>query len=250
MKLEGIKVKKGPKGLCGLRLDTINDRLEAKLGPVDQRDFDVTDIDNEVKFKSAPRQFFSNTWGGNSQETFPSIGKEFLRKHGLDDFMYPNLLWNPHGPEMPGAAAIFFSPNGLAPRKEDSGEQHRVIVRLKEGPIWLYVGQYILLWSPPLTREEWLMQERKVCPSIYRGYGYSIRVKVRNTWAKEILRKGWGSHVRTRVALRKRLHRDPTDDEFKAALEADVVLITQDDIRNAYDKGEEVKVSRQKFHFG
>lgn len=65
-------------------------------------------------------------------------------------------------------------------------------------------------------------------------------MKVRNTWAKEILRKGWGSHVRTRVALRKRLHRDPTDDEFKAALKAEAVPITQDDIRNAYDKGEEV----------
>lgn len=168
LKPEGVKVKKGPKGLCSLRLDTINDRLEAKLGPAGQRDFDV-DIDNEVKFKSVPRQFFSSTWGGNPQETFPTIGKEFLKKHGLDDFMYPNLLWNPHGPEIPGAAAIFFEPNGLDTREEDSDEQYRVIVRLKEGPIWLYVGQYILLSSPPLTRDEWLMQERKVCLQFFSG---------------------------------------------------------------------------------
>lgn len=65
-------------------------------------------------------------------------------------------------------------------------------------------------------------------------------LQVRNTWAKEILRKGWGSHVRTRVALRKQLHRNPTNAEFLAALKADAIPLTQDDIRNAYDKGEEV----------
>lgn len=49
--------------------------------------------------------------------------------------------------------------------------------------------------------------------------------------------------MRTRVALRKQLHRGPTDDEFKAALEAEAIPITQEDIRNAYDNGEEVRSS-------
>lgn len=158
-KYKESNVKKGPKELPGFNLDTINRRLEDRLGPAGQRDFEVN-IENEVQFAVAPRRFFSSTWGGNPQETFPTIGKEF--KHGLKDFMYPNLLWNPHGPEIPGSAAIFFEPNGFDGPGEDSPDVYRVIVRLKEGPIWLYVGQYVLLGSPSLTKDEWLQQDRKV----------------------------------------------------------------------------------------
>ena len=99
------------KGLPEFHLDTINRRLDV-LGPPGDRDFDVA-IENEVKYTAVPRQFFSSTWGGNPQETFPSISAKFLDKHGLNDFMYPNLLWNPHGPQVPGCAGLFFEPNGL-----------------------------------------------------------------------------------------------------------------------------------------
>ncbi|KIM80619.1 hypothetical protein PILCRDRAFT_822359 [Piloderma croceum F 1598] len=215
------KAKKGPKALPEFKLDTINERLDI-LGPAGQHNFDVP-IEDIVKCTAVPRRFFSSTWGGNPQETFPSISDKFLKKHGLNDFMYPNLLWNPHGPQVAGCAGLFFEPNGLDTPNDDSTDIHRVIVRLPEGPIWLYVGQYQLIASPSLTKEEWLLQAQKV----------------RNTWAREILKKGWGSHVRTRVGLRKRLGREPSKREFEAALAAESIPVTQDDIRNAYDKGEE-----------
>ena len=47
--------------------------------------------------------------------------------------------------------------------------------------------------------------------------------------------------MRTRVGLRKQLGREPSKQEFKAALAAEPIPITQDDIRNAYDNGEEVR---------
>ena len=48
--------------------------------------------------------------------------------------------------------------------------------------------------------------------------------------------------MRTRVGLRKQLGREPSKQEFEAALAAESIPVTQDDIRNAYDKGEEVRV--------
>lgn len=59
------------------------------------------------------------------------------------------------------------------------------------------------------------------------------------------MRKGWGSHVRARVGLRKQLGRNPTKQEFEAAL-VEPIPITQDDIRRAYDLGEEVRMRRQR----
>jgi hypothetical protein len=76
--------------------------------------------------------------------------------------MYPNLLWNPHGPQVPGCAGLFFEPNGLDASDDNPDQIHRVIVRLPEGPVWLYVGNYQLIWAPSLTKEEWLMQAQKV----------------------------------------------------------------------------------------
>lgn len=65
---------------------------------------------------------------------------------------------------------------------------------------------------------------------------------MKNIWAKEIWRKGWGLWVRVRVTLRKQLKRDPYHAEFQAALksEKDYRDITPDDIKAAYDSGQEV----------
>ena len=65
---------------------------------------------------------------------------------------------------------------------------------------------------------------------------------MKNTWAKEIWRKGWGWRVRVRVTLRKRLGRNPTYRELQKACEEDNNYqdITSEDIRIAYDLGEEV----------
>lgn len=69
------------------------------------------------------------------------------------------------------------------------------------------------------------------------------KLKVRNIWAKEIWRKGWGLTVRVRVTLRKQLGRDPFHAEFKACLDSGDGYrdITPEDIRAAYDRGEEVR---------
>jgi hypothetical protein len=139
-------------------LDTINHRLEV-LGP--DRNYEVN-LPDEIKLTVVPRRFLSDTWGGNTQNTFPKIRREMLLKHGLDDWQYPNSLYNPHCPQIPGYAGLMFSPNGLETSIGESSEIMRTIVRLMMEPKWQYVGQYIDISAPSLTKEEWLVQHSSV----------------------------------------------------------------------------------------
>jgi hypothetical protein len=154
-KNESTKIKKNP---MEFNLDTINRRLDA-LGP--DRNYEVN-VPDEIKLAVVPRRFLSDTWGGNTQNTFPKIRREMLLKHGLDDWQYPNSLYNPHCPQIPGYAGLMFSPNGLEPSTDDSLEIMRTIVRLTTEPKWQYVGQYIDITAPSLTKEEWLVQHSSV----------------------------------------------------------------------------------------
>jgi hypothetical protein len=156
-KTKGPKIKKNAREF---NLDTINRRLEV-LGP--DRTYEVN-VPDEVKFTAVPRALFSNIWGGNPQSTFPTIRKEMLAKHGLDDWMFPNSEYNPHCPLIPGFPGIMFSPDGLYGPEPDpqDPEQFRTIVRLQNEAKWGYMGQYIIIGAKSLTKEEWEIQAPKV----------------------------------------------------------------------------------------
>jgi hypothetical protein len=139
-------------------IKTVNKRLDV-LG--DARYYNVS-LEDDLKFQTFPRQFFSSQYGGNGVATFPTIAKEFLDIHGLDDWMFPNLQWNPHGPEIPGYAGLFFEVEGVINPRNDSDSVYRVIVRLHKGPQWQYVGQYVLINVPSLTSDEWKAQSLQV----------------------------------------------------------------------------------------
>ena len=65
---------------------------------------------------------------------------------------------------------------------------------------------------------------------------------MRNTWGREICKRGWGSHIRSRVFARKRLGREPTTEEVEELSEEGSKLhsVTPDDIVAAFSNGEEV----------
>ena len=160
--IKGIKHKKCAGDLLSLSLDTINARLD-KLGPISERNFDVT-LDDNIKFTAVPRAFLSNHWGGNTQATYPTIRQAMIEKHGLNDFQYPNTVYNPNCPQVPGYAGLMYFPDGLnnPPFLESHEEQYRTITRDKYQALWTYMGQYIRVWSPSLTRSEWLDQTTAV----------------------------------------------------------------------------------------
>lgn len=86
-----------------LHRDTLRDRYRS-LG---YDPYPIT-FDKNILDQSFPRLFISHLYGGDTQSTSPNIGKAKLAQHGLNDFMYANLLYQPHAPEVPGAPGLFF----------------------------------------------------------------------------------------------------------------------------------------------
>ena len=148
---------KKPKNLT-LGVDTVFERITAighELYPII--------LEKAISDISFSREFISHIYGGNTQQTFPQIKRERLASHGLNDFMFPNLSFNPHAPQLPGSPGLFFT-TGDSDNPGEWPTVQRVISRIKSGE-WLYVGQYKLAPVAPLTKEEWATQDNGVCIS-------------------------------------------------------------------------------------
>jgi len=64
--------------------------------------------------------------------------------------------------------------------------------------------------------------------------------KTKNGWVKYIHDAGWGGGVRKRTKFRKNEGREPTKDEEATLDEVGPEEVTVGEIREAFDKGEEV----------
>ncbi|KAF5374203.1 hypothetical protein D9758_004624 [Tetrapyrgos nigripes] len=103
-----IKIKKKTVKTVGLSDEVIHSRLQnVDLQPIpialDKLTMDVT----------VSRAFMSATYGGNTRYTFPKISRKFFEKHGMADFIYINMDYNPHAPQVPGAPGLKFSRDGF-----------------------------------------------------------------------------------------------------------------------------------------
>ncbi|KAJ7476964.1 hypothetical protein B0H11DRAFT_1305882 [Mycena galericulata] len=246
-KLEQLRnpIVKKPKNTPTLSLDTIRDRLES-IGydpyPIDLKK-DILDV-------TVRRDFMSKEYGGNSQAMCPKIAPNFVERTGMKYFMYPNLLFNPHCPEVPGAPGLLFhvgcpgtSGEGEDEKRvaggdnkddeeledeeeeedDDDFESWILICRLAQG-IWQYQGQYVQGPAPRLTTQEWKQQ-----PS-----------KVKTVWTDGISKCDWGQSIRADIALRKELGRKPTIAEKETALENGnkFSTVTPEEVWAAFDRGE------------
>ena len=73
---------------------------------------------------------------------------------------------------------------------------------------------------------------------------------MQKTWGKEISRKNWGGQFRARVFARKRLGREPTNEEVEDLSEegGKRYSVTPEEIMAAFSNGEEVSfISLNKF---
>jgi len=117
-------------------------------------------LDQATREAKVTRAFMSKTYGGNSQQTYPPIGPDFLAKHGMNDFMYINKKFQSEAPEIPGAPGLFFC-TGDGHASDES--PRRVLVSIGKSE-WQYLGQYHMARShiPFLTKEEWAAEPKKV----------------------------------------------------------------------------------------
>ncbi|KAF8905775.1 hypothetical protein CPB84DRAFT_1676233 [Gymnopilus junonius] len=197
-----------------LLADTIRDRLK----PIGLDLYDIT-LDRASQEVWVTREFMSATYGGSMQATCPSIGKKLLARHGLNDFCYLNLDYQPQAPQIPGAPGLFYSTESGGDWKGDQ----RVLTRVRPNE-WQYMGMYAIKTCKSLTKEEWASQPPKV----------------RSTWAKQICLQGWGGWVQARVRARIELEREPTEKEIQNVFDnGSFRATTPDEVAEAYNKGQE-----------
>ncbi|TBU29180.1 hypothetical protein BD311DRAFT_661819 [Dichomitus squalens] len=177
------------------------------------------------RFVTITREQLKQRFGGNTMETFPRPSAQRIAAHGYNNFMCINLLWNPHGTQIPGHGGLFFETTVWPGDPWTANPKHSAVqvlfTRVSQGK-WLYLGEYELSDARPLTVEQW------------NGMHEGNRV----IWPKEIAERNWGIPVRARIHLRRTLGREPTRDEVENA-QGRFKNIMMDQVRAALDSGEE-----------
>ena len=116
-----------------------------------------------------------------------------------------------------------------------------VLVRLKTN-CWLYVGQYRCTPALSLTPDEWKSQAPRVTTERLIISLTSLSAQVKQTWTTKVSTQGWGTDIRAKIVLQKRLGRNPTAKEFQDAVSShEKFHATPEDIHRAFDKGDAVR---------
>ncbi|KIK96152.1 hypothetical protein PAXRUDRAFT_32568 [Paxillus rubicundulus Ve08.2h10] len=189
--------------------------VHRRLVLISHETYDVG-LDINPRDATTTRGFISRNWGGNTQSTFPRIGEESLAQHGLDGFMYLNLLFSPHA--LPPGFFFASSVAGAWPTVQ------RVAARLKTNT-WLYVGQYQCMPARTFTTDEWKAQAPKV----------------KQRWANTTSIQGCGEGIRAKIVLKRRLHRDHTKQELTDAIASEEKFVAStDETHQAFDDGDTI----------
>ena len=125
----------------------------------------------------------------------------------------------------------------------------RLVVRVKVKPLalWQYMGQYDIKPSDPLSLQEWTMQSELVRVLHPMTYVFTVTEisKTKKSWVRYMYRKGWGGNVRARIQFRRREGREPTEAEEDELDTPDPGVVTEAEIREAFDNGEEVSLAHR-----
>ncbi|KAF8075798.1 hypothetical protein FPV67DRAFT_1710985 [Lyophyllum atratum] len=186
---------------------------DAGLGSVLQRLDNINvkpfplQLDDDLLDFTVSRDFVSGMYGGNTMTTFPTIGEGKGAHHNYRGFMFLNMLYNPYAPQRAGFPGLFYRSRGAS----GLAKIHRVDVKLNPGKL---SSMRIL---------SWIFNEH-----VNRHRTDGLYISVRES----------GLDLRVRIALRKKLHRQPTLEEIKEAAGNDAGVIPED-VHRALVRGEE-----------
>ncbi|KAH8115783.1 hypothetical protein DFH11DRAFT_1304953 [Phellopilus nigrolimitatus] len=213
-----------------LPADAIFDRLRYLDNPT----YPVTAPPRLTEYVST-RKHISNTFGGNQYNFISRPDASKAEEHGYTHFLFPNLNMNPHAPQFPGAHGLLFRSgmdDEMFAQEEGKnalgkGEPHKVIVCLGTKH-YIYVGDYEFERPEPLSIAQW----------------EALPENVRKKWVEKIFdsRTGLRALTRASVALRCRSVREPTILEVRNLVKTKGrpwKTVTLEDIRKAFDRGEE-----------
>ncbi|RPD55130.1 hypothetical protein L227DRAFT_510593, partial [Lentinus tigrinus ALCF2SS1-6] len=174
------------------------------------------------------RHYIHSLYGGNQQDVFVTPSADKVAWHGVDDFSFLSLDYNPHAPTRPGYSGLYFSSSRA--EEPEFARLRRVFVRTRKTPAeWMYMGQYRFEAGMSLTGEKWRQQKEKV----------------RRSWAEGLRGQRWGESILLRVWFRREhgAGYEPTKEEASDAagrIAAIRAQISAEDIIGAFDRGEEV----------
>lgn len=129
--------------------------------------------------------------------TRPSIAifsaTHWAQEHEVDFYLCPSLEFNPNTARIPGAPGLLM----YGTPREDNRRRGAIQpiftnISTTESQL-LYMGEYELLTSRLLARQEWLEQP----------------YEVRRTWSDGIMTNHWGLKIRTSIALRRDQRSNP-----------------------------------------
>ena len=118
-------------------------------------------VSKEIAEFGFSRFYISNMYGGSMQSTFPKISEDRVSFHGVGDFAFLTLEFNPHAPTRPGHSGLFFSPRRAWYGWHGTLRPMQTFVRLSESK-WVYMGQYKFVPGISLSSDEWKKQKDKV----------------------------------------------------------------------------------------
>lgn len=201
----------------------------------------------------ATQRDLSAIYGGKPGLT-PKIRPERLEDHSFDHWMIPNLDFHPFLPPRPGWPGLILRLNdGFEEWCPEEGTDFRVVIK-REPRSMEYVGQYQMVRLNDVTPDEWKSQPPEV---IIPTLSLFLTLKapnnpsqVRQRWSS-ILGGGQSAYDGViRVALRKRLRKEPSNEDFAKFVEnlnaAEYKTLAKeltDDVDAAFCKGDEVYVS-------
>ncbi|EIW62189.1 uncharacterized protein TRAVEDRAFT_76927, partial [Trametes versicolor FP-101664 SS1] len=181
-------------------------------------------LPEDLRSITVRRELLAKRYGGSSMDTFPGPSAEKLAQHGRGNLMCINLLWNPHAPQVPGHAGLYFDtilPGDPWTARKGHSERQTLFVKIKTGK-WLYLGEYEAHPAPLLTVAQW----------------HGLADAVRGVWTKNISEKDWGRTLRARIHLRRTLGREPTRAEVDSA-DGLFKHVTREQVNNALGAGHE-----------
>ena len=192
----------------------------------------------------------SSTYGGKLG-FIPKIPPEKLAIHGFDHWMIPNMEYHPFLPAQPGWPGLMLrSDDDLEEWGPEGGSEFRVVIK-REPQFLEYVGQYEMVRLGDITGDEWKKQPAKVFNPTWikpTSQTFNGLLKVKNGWTRVLGGGRLWNDVAARVALRKRLGKEPLiEDLAKFASKStpdDYATLARDlkgDIDRAFCKGEEVR---------
>ncbi|KAJ6544251.1 hypothetical protein B0H19DRAFT_1170080 [Mycena capillaripes] len=274
--LRNPKVKK-PKDTPILSLDTIRSRL--RQHNISYEPYPI-DLERDILDIAVTRDFMCKTYGGNRQVARPKIGAEFVKKTGKKYFLYPNLNFNPHCPEIPGAPGLLFNVTCFgdldgkddgADSDEDQGgdsgsggeeeegakgdshrdgeiEENKNLDEKESGTSQDMKGPFQWILFSRLDENNWQYQGQYIttpAPPLTVEEWQQQPPKVQNTWTKKLSKQGWGRNVRAEIVLRRRLRRKPTLAEEAAApnnKRDKFLTVTAEEMHAAIDRGEVISI--------